>query len=262
MRIPMYQVDAFVTERPFTGNPAGVCPLDAWLPDDVMQAVAAENNLSETAFFVSEGDGCRLRWFTPTVEIDLCGHATLASAFVVFGWLAPWRQSVSFATEKAGTLTVTRDGELLALDFPARPPEPVAMPDALAAALGRRPSAVLAARDYLAVYEDADDVATLKPDFAAVAALDRFALIVTAPGRNGVDFVSRFFASARGVDEDPVTGSAHCTLIPYWAERLGKTRLEARQLSRRSGALSCALRGERVTIAGRARLYLDGAVTL
>jgi PhzF family phenazine biosynthesis protein len=262
MRIPMYQVDAFVTERPFTGNPAGVCPLDAWLPDDVMQAVAAENNLSETAFFVSERDGYRLRWFTPRVEIDLCGHATLASAFVVFGWLAPWRRSVTFATEKAGTLTVTRDGELLALDFPARPPQPVAMPDVLAAALGRRPTAVLAARDYLAVYDDADDVATLKPDFAAVAALDRFALIVTAPGRNGVDFVSRFFAPARGVDEDPVTGSAHCTLIPYWAERLGKTRLEARQLSRRSGALSCALQGERVMIAGRARLYLDGAITL
>lgn len=262
MRIPLYQIDAFVTEGPFTGNPAAVCPLEAWLPDDAMQAVAAENNLSETAFFVPEGDGYRLRWFTPTVEIDLCGHATLASAFVVFGWLAPWRRRVTFATEQAGPLTVTRDGALLALDFPARPPEPVAMPETIAAGLGKGPSAVLAARDYLAVYDSAEDIAALAPDFAAVAALDRFAVIVTAPGRDGIDFVSRFFAPARGVDEDPVTGSAHTTLIPYWAKRLGKTRLETRQLSRRGGALSCALHGDRVTIAGRARLYLEGAVTI
>jgi len=262
MRIPLYQIDAFVTERPFTGNPAAVCPLEAWLPDDAMQAAAAENNLSETAFFVPEGDGYRLRWFTPTVEIDLCGHATLASAFVVFGWLAPWRRSVTFATEQAGPLTVARDGERLALDFPARPPEPVAMPETLAAALGKPPRALLAARDYLAVYDSAEDIAALAPDFAAIAALDRFAVIVTAPGRDGIDFVSRFFAPARGVDEDPVTGSAHTTLTPYWAGRLGKTRLEARQLSRRGGALSCALYGDRVTIAGRARLYLEGEVAL
>lgn len=261
MRIPLYQVDAFA-DGPFTGNPAAVCPLDAWLPDTVMQAIAAENNLSETAFFVPEGEGYRLRWFTPMVEVDLCGHATLASAFVVFGWLAPWRRSVVFQTEKAGPLTVARDGERLALDFPARPPEACAMSEALVVALGKRPGALLAARDYLAVYDSADDVAALAPDFAAVAALDRFAVIVTAPGGEGVDFVSRFFAPARGVVEDPVTGSAHCTLVPYWAERLGKSRLEARQLSRRGGALSCALHGERVTIAGRARLYLEGTVTL
>ena len=262
MRIAQYQVDAFATGERFTGNPAAVCPLDAWLPDAVMQAVAAENNLSETAFFVPEGDGYRLRWFTPTTEVDLCGHATLASAFVVFGWLAPWRRSVTFQTEQAGELTVSRDGELLALDFPSRPPQPCQMSEALVQALGKRPTTLLAARDYLAVFEHADDVASLTPDFGKVAALDRFAVIATAPGSGGVDFVSRFFAPARGVDEDPVTGSAHCTLIPYWAERLGKTRLEARQLSRRGGALSGALRGDRVTIAGRAALYSTGTISI
>jgi PhzF family phenazine biosynthesis protein len=262
MRVPLYQVDAFAADEKFTGNPAAVCPLDDWLPDAVMQSVAAENNLSETAFFVPEGEGYRLRWFTPTTEVDLCGHATLASAFVVFGWLAPWRRGVTFLTEKAGPLRVTRAGDLLALDFPSRPPQPLDMSDAMAAALGKRPTALLTARDYLAVFERAEDVAALQPDFAAIAALDRFAVIVTAPGTDGIDFVSRFFAPARGVDEDPVTGSAHCTLIPYWAERLGKTRLEARQLSRRGGALSCVLRGDRVTIAGRAALYLTGTISL
>ena len=261
MRVPLYQIDAFA-EEPFTGNPAAVCPLEAWLPESVMQAIAAENNLSETAFFVPEGEGYRLRWFTPTTEVDLCGHATLASAFVVFGWLKPERSEIIFETQQAGPLTVTRDGDLLALDFPARPPAPCPKPPGLDEALGRPPIAVLAARDYLAVYETADQIAALTPDFAAIAALDRFAVIVTAPGTGGIDFVSRFFAPARGVDEDPVTGSAHCTLIPYWAERLGKTRLEARQLSRRGGALSCAMQGDRVTIAGRALLYLEGSITI
>jgi len=261
MRLPLYQIDAFA-EGPFTGNPAAVCPLEAWLPDPVMQQIAAENNLSETAFFVTEGEGYRLRWFTPTTEVDLCGHATLASAFVVFGWLKPERSEVTFATQQAGPLIVTRDGEFLALDFPARPAAPCPMPRGLDRALGRPPTTVLAARDYLAVYETADDIRALTPDFAAIAALDRFAVIVTAPGTDGIDFVSRFFAPARGVDEDPVTGSAHCTLIPYWAERLGKSRLQARQLSRRGGALSCAMRGDRVTIAGRALLYLEGIITI
>ena len=261
MRIPLYQIDAFA-DGPFTGNPAAVCPLDAWLPEDVMQAIAAENNLSETAFFVPEGEGYRLRWFTPTTEVDLCGHATLASGFVVFRWLRPERGRITFETQEAGPLSVARDGDLLALDFPSRPPAPQAMSEPLVAALGRRPVALLAARDYLAVYETADDIAGLAPDFAALAALDRFAVIVTAPGTGGTDFVSRFFAPARGVDEDPVTGSAHCTLIPYWAERLGKSRLDARQLSRRGGALSCVLDGDRVTIAGRARPYLEGTITI
>lgn len=262
MQLPLYQIDAFVTEERFSGNPAAVCPLSEWLPDDVMQAIAAENNLSETAFFVPEGEGYRLRWFTPTVEVDLCGHATLASGYAVFRWLLPERDEIVFSTEKAGRLAVRRRGQLLALDFPARPPEPCPIPPALAAALGKPPSAVLAARDYLAVYDSAADIAALTPDFAALAALDRFAVIAAAPGGDGADFVSRFFAPARGVDEDPVTGSAHCTLIPYWAERLGKNHLEARQLSRRGGALSCALAGDRVSIAGRAALYLEGTITL
>jgi PhzF family phenazine biosynthesis protein len=261
MRIPMYQVDAFA-EGPFTGNPAAVCPLEEWLPADVMQAIAAENNLSETAFFVPEDDGYRLRWFTPTTEVDLCGHATLASAFVVLRFLRPGASEVAFRTRHAGPLGVMRDGDRLALDFPARPAEPCAFSEPLVAALGRRPAALLGARDYLAVYEHAEDVAGLSPDFAALAALDRFAVIVTAPGVGGTDFVSRFFAPARGVAEDPATGSAHCTLVPYWAARLGKRRLEARQLSRRGGALSCRHNGDRVTIAGRAVLYLEGTIAL
>src|SRR6202140_3519846 len=167
MHIPLYQIDAFA-DGPFTGNPAAVCPLESWLPDHVMQSIAAENNLSETAFFVPEGEGFRLRWFTPTTEVDLCGHATLASAFVVFRWLKPERSEVTFAPQQAGPLTVTRDGELLALDFPARPPAPCPMPDGLAAALGGPPTTVLAARDYLAVYETADDIRALTPDFAAI----------------------------------------------------------------------------------------------
>jgi PhzF family phenazine biosynthesis protein len=263
--LPFFQVDAFA-ERPFAGNPAAVCLVAAPLPTELMQEIAAENNLSETAFIDVRGgtaaDPLDLRWFTPTVEVDLCGHATLASAFVVFGWLAPWRRSVTFETEKAARLTVSRDNELLALDFPSRPPQPCAMSQALAEALGARPTALFAARDYLAVFDRAEDVAAMSPDFAKIATLDRFAVIVTARGSGGVDFVSRFFAPARGVDEDPVTGSAHCTLIPYWAERLGKARLEAHQLSRRGGALSCAHRGDRVTIAGRATLYLTGAISI
>src|SRR5712692_2274055 len=180
MRIPLYQIDAFA-DGPFTGNPAAVCPLETWLPDAVMQAIAAENNLSETAFFVPEGEGYRLRWFTPTVEVDLCGHATLAAAYVVFRWLRPELGTVAFHTEKAGRLTVARDGDLLALDFPSRPPAACAMLAGIAAALGKPPTAVLAARDYLAVYDSAEDIVALTPDFAAIVALDRFAVIVTAP---------------------------------------------------------------------------------
>lgn len=261
MRLPLYQVDAF-TDRLFGGNPAAIVPLGQWLPDATMQAIAAENNLAETAFFVREGDDYALRWFTPTVEVDLCGHATLASAYVIFRFLDPRREQVDFRTLKAGTLSVKRQGEALAMDFPSRPAAPVTPPETLAAALGKRPAAVLAARDYLAVYEQTEEVAALSPDFAALARLDRFAVIATAPGRDGVDFVSRFFAPAQGIDEDPVTGSSHCTLTPYWAKRLGKNRLEARQISRRGGALTCTLTGERVVMAGRCVLYLEGAITV
>jgi predicted PhzF superfamily epimerase YddE/YHI9 len=257
MRLPIYQVDAF-TDSLFGGNPAAVCPLPSWLPDAVMQAIAAENNLSETAFFVRDGGEYALRWYTPSVEVDLCGHATLASGYVVFRFLEPRRGSVRFRTAKAGTLSVARRGERLAMDFPARPASPVKPPVGLLAALGREPREILRARDHLIVYDSAAEIAALKPDLAALAKVDCWAAIVTAPGENGVDFVSRFFAPAQGVPEDPVTGSSHCTLVPYWAKRLGKTELEARQLSRRGGALYCTLNGDRVSIAGRAVLYLEG----
>jgi PhzF family phenazine biosynthesis protein len=246
MRLPIYQVDAFA-DRVLAGNPAAVVPLEEWLTDATLQAIAAENNLSETAFFIRSGEDYELRWFTPAVEVDLCGHATLASAYVVLRFLEPSRRSVAFTTRKAGTLAVARQGdEELAMDFPAWPPQPCEAPAGLAVALGRNPHEVLAARDYLAVYERAADIAAIKPDFAGLKRLDR-AVIVSAPGSDGVDFVSRFFAPWAGIDEDPVTGSAHCQLIPYWAKRLGKTRLAARQISPRGGALSCALAGERVT---------------
>lgn len=257
MRLPLYQVDAFATAV-FAGNPAAVVPLDAWLPDDALLAIAAENNLSETAFFVPDGDGYALRWFTPAVEVDLCGHATLATAFVISTILSPDRERIVFTTRQAGVLTVERQGDLFVLDFPSRPPRSVESPPGLLAALGGpAPREVLAARDALVVYDDAEAVRALDPDFRALAATGR-AVIATAPGTGGVDFVSRFFAPDHGIDEDPVTGSAHCTLIPYWAARLGRERLEARQISRRGGALTCTLAGDRVGIGGRAVLYLEG----
>jgi len=257
MELSIYQVDAF-TDRLFAGNPAAVCPLDAWLPDAAMQAIAAENNLSETAFFVPRGEEYDLRWFTPTVETDLCGHATQASGFVVMNRLAPQRPSVRFHT-RSGPLTVTRQGDMFAIDLPAQPPEPCTMPPKFVAALGRKPAQILGAKKYLALYDSAADVAALAPDTAAMMDIDRDGVIVSAPGSD-CDFVSRYFAPHAGIPEDPVTGSAHCTLLPYWAKRLGKTRLHARQISRRGGELFCELRGDRVVIAGRAALYLEGRI--
>ncbi|MBO0738069.1 MAG: PhzF family phenazine biosynthesis protein [Alphaproteobacteria bacterium] len=262
MRISLYQVDAF-TSRLFSGNPAAVCPLEEWLPDRTMQAVAAENNLAETAFFAPQADGYLLRWFTPTVEVELCGHATLASGYVVTNILAPERRAVRFETLKAGPLNVTRDGDLLAMDFPAWPTEPQAADPRVFAALGRTPAKGFVARGRtLAVYERAADVAALRPDLAALRRIPDASVIATAPADDSVDFVSRYFAPNHGVDEDPVTGSAHCVLTPYWAARLGKTRLSARQISPRGGELMCTLRGDRVTIAGRAVLYLEGTITV
>jgi PhzF family phenazine biosynthesis protein len=262
MRIPLYQVDAF-TDTLFGGNPAAVCPLTEWLPDGTMQAIAAENNLAETAFFVLQGERYLLRWFTPTVEVELCGHATLASGYVVTHILAPNRRAVGFDTLKAGPLEVSRDGDLLAMDFPAWPPDAEPADGRVLDALGVRPAEGLVARGRtLAVYADAGDVAALRPDFAAMRRIPGANVIATAPGRDGVDFVSRYFAPNHGVDEDPVTGSAHCVLTPYWAARLGKARLNARQISARGGELFCTLRGDRVTLAGRAVLYLEGAISV
>ncbi len=260
MRLPIYQVDAF-TDRIFAGNPAAVVPLETWLPDATLQAIAAENNLSETAFFLRRGEAYELRWFTPKIEFDLCGHATLASAHVIFRFIEPDRRRVAFETRRAGTLIVMRHGDELALDFPAWSPEPAEAPSGLVTALGRNPRELLASRDWLAVYERETEIAAIKPDFAGLRRLDR-AVIVTAPGSDGVDFVSRFFAPGAGIDEDPVTGSAHCQLIPYWARRLGKARLNARQISPRGGTLVCAAEGDRVTIGGQARLYLEGTIIL
>ena len=261
MELTMYQVDAFAS-RVFTGNPAAVVPLTEWLPAETMQAIAMENNLAETAYFVKQGDRYGLKWFTPEREIDLCGHATLASAHVIFELLEPGRTHVAFDS-RSGELTVAKEGALLALDFPSRPPQRVEPCAGLLEALGGLPQEVWASRDYMVTYATAEEVRALKPNMLALCGLDRFAVIVTAPGgTEGVDFVSRFFAPEAGVPEDPVTGSAHCTLIPYWAERLGKTKLAARQVSPRSGELDCELKGERVRIAGQAVLYLRGTITI
>jgi predicted PhzF superfamily epimerase YddE/YHI9 len=260
LKIPMYQVDAFA-DSVFSGNPAAICPLEAWIPDEQMQAIAAENNLAETAFFVRNGKGYKLRWFTPAVEIDLCGHATLASASVILNDLTPGERSVSFET-KSGTLTVTRDGELYSMDFPARPPLACAdVYPGLVPALGGKPEAVLAARDYFVVYGSEDELRVLKPDMAGLMKVDRFAVIATAPGRE-FDFVSRFFAPAKGVPEDSVTGSSHCSLIPYWSNRLGKKKLHAFQASPRGGELWCEDRGERVIMSGKAVRFFEGNIFL
>jgi PhzF family phenazine biosynthesis protein len=257
MRVPIFQIDAFAS-RVFTGNPAAVCPLGEWLPDETMQAIAAENNLAETAFFVGRDGRYRIRWFTPAHEVDLCGHATLASGDVVFGTLEPGRQEVSFDSA-SGPLRVGREGDLLVLDFPSRPPSRVEPGAELVAALGARPKELWKSRDLMAVFAEEADVRRLAPDPVRLAALDAFGVIVTAPG-SASDFVSRFFAPRQGVPEDPVTGSSHCTLVPYWAEQLRKTRLHALQVSHRGGELHCELRGDRVRIAGRAVRYLEGAI--
>jgi predicted PhzF superfamily epimerase YddE/YHI9 len=259
MKIPIYQVDAF-TSKLFAGNPAAVCPLDQWLDDSVLQSIAAENNLAETAFFVRTGDRHHLRWFTPAVEVDLCGHATLASAYVIFERLAPHLHCVAFDT-RSGELLVRRAGDLLEMDFPALKPKPVPMIHLLAEGLGKTPRELYSARDYLAVFDTQDEVLELEPDMEKIRVLDRFAVIATAPGRD-CDFVSRFFAPQQGVPEDPVTGSAHCMLAPYWGERLGKRELHARQVSKRGGEVFCGTAGDRVKLRGRAVMYLEGSISV
>ena len=259
MRIPIYQVDAF-TGTVFSGNPAAVCPLDRWLADPVLQAIAAENNLSETAYFVRNGDGYDLRWFTPAREVDLCGHATLASAFVIFERLDRNRLSLTFNT-KSGPLTVRREAGRLSMDLPARPPERCEAPPALESGLGKRPVETWKARDYMAVFASEADVRSLRPDMEKLATLDLLGVIATAPGTEK-DFVSRFFAPRAGVPEDPVTGSSHCTLIPYWSKRLSRPRLSARQVSARGGDLDCEHRGDRVVISGVAALFLEGTISV
>ncbi len=260
MKLPLYQVDAF-SSAVFGGNPAGVVPLESWIDDRTMQAIAAENNLAETAFFARDGQGFRIRWFTPEVEIDLCGHATLASAHILFTKLEPGRDAVEFAS-KSGPLRVTRDGDRLVLDFPVWTPVACATPAGLYEAIGAEPRETYrGGSDYLLVFDEAAQVRALDPDFGSLRHVEARGVIVTAPG-DDVDFVSRFFAPAAGVPEDPVTGSAHCALTPYWVARLGRNPLRARQISRRGGELECELAGDRVKIAGRAALYLEGSITV
>ncbi len=262
MELPIFQVDAF-TGSVFSGNPAAVCPLQEWLGDETLLAIAKENNLSETAFFVRKNGHFELRWFTPGCEVDLCGHATLGAAHVLFRELKEPGGTLRFET-KSGELVVRREGDLLAMDFPSRPPAKVDPDPSLIPALGGSPFAILAARDYLIRYRSAAEVLALSPDMEALKKIDRFAFIATAPGED-CDFVSRFFAPAKGVPEDPVTGSSHCTLIPYWSKELGKTTLHARQISPRGGELFCrlvsnTLRGDRVEIAGYTALFLTGRI--
>jgi PhzF family phenazine biosynthesis protein len=260
MKLRLFQIDAFAGQV-FGGNPAAVVPLERWLDDKTLQSIASENNLSETAFFVGEKGYFQIRWMTPTEEVDLCGHATLAAAWVVFNEIEKGRSEVHFRS-KSGALRVSALADTLALDFPSRPPEAAdGSTIAVAAALGARPRELLASRDYLAVFETEDAVRALTPDMPKVAALDRMGVIATAPGRD-CDFVSRFFVPSMGIPEDPVTGSAHCTLVPYWSQRLGKTKLFARQVSARGGELWCENRGERVSIAGRCVRYLEGTIDL
>ncbi len=258
----LYQIDAFSREV-FGGNPAAVCPLETWPVAAAMQAIAAENNLSETAFFAPVGEGFRLRWFTPVTEVSLCGHATLAAAFVIFTELGFAGDTVRFET-KSGLLWVRRDGARLALDFPAKRVEPCPdVPDLLLAGLGREPEQVLAAspgRSLIAVFGDEEAVRSLQPDFARLAELHR-GVAATAPGANS-DCASRFFLPDHGIPEDPVTGSIHCALVPYWAQRLGKRQIHARQVSRRGGELFCEDHGERVIIAGHAVKYLEGTINI
>ncbi|MGD2131129.1 MAG: PhzF family phenazine biosynthesis protein [Lysobacterales bacterium] len=262
MKLRQYQVDAFAS-RVFEGNPAAVCPLEHWLPDETLQAIAAENNLSETAFFVAKKGQApffELRWFTPAAEVNLCGHATLASAHVLYEILSYGEPEIRFAT-RSGELRVRREGDRLAMDFPARPPATCEPPPGLASALGAEPSECLASDDYLFVFPRQADVLDLRPDFGKIAALGLRGAIVTAPGESH-DFVSRFFAPNVGVPEDPVTGSAHCVLAPYWAARLGKTRLQARQVSKRGGDVLCEVRGERVLLAGHAVTFMTGNIEI
>lgn len=258
MRVPIYQIDAF-SSKLFGGNPAAVCPLERWLDTALLQAIAAENNLAETAFIVLMAPGnYQLRWFTPTVEMPLCGHATLAAAYVIAQRMDRAREHFRFQT-LSGELSVTRTGDLYTLDFPVRRPMPSPPRSDFAAALGAMPESHFSGTFEMAVFGSEAEVRALEPDMRALAAIDHLGLIVTAPG-DSADFVSRFFAPRAGIDEDPVTGSAHCMLTPYWAERLGKTRLHALQASKRGGELWCEAKGDRILIAGHGAFYLEGTI--
>jgi PhzF family phenazine biosynthesis protein len=261
MQIPIFHVDAF-SDKLFGGNPAAVCPLDSWLPDETLQKIALENSVAETAFFVSTNDGFEIRWFTPDIEQDLCGHATLAAAHIITRHLDPALTSIRFHS-KSGKLTVLIEGNLITLNFPSRIPVPAATPQVILDAIQVKPVEVLKSRDYLFVYDDEEIIRSLKPKQTILDQinLDPGGVIVTAPGKE-VDFVSRFFTPQASIFEDPVTGSAHCSLIPYWGKRLGKESMDALQLSARGGKLYCKDLGERVLISGEAVTYMEGQITI
>ena len=257
----IYQVDAFANEI-FSGNPAAVCPLEDWLSDDILQNIAMENNLAETAFYVKQDDQYQLRWFTPAVEVDLCGHATLAAAFVLFNHENHIGDTIQFHSLRSGILTVTKKDELLALNFPTDEWEPAQLTAELMAGFNIVPRFAFKGKtDYMLVFESEEEVVNIIPSYDEIAKVKARGIIVTAKGDHA-DFVSRFFAPAAGVNEDPVTGSAHTTLIPYWAERLGKSDLTAIQLSKRKGYLHCKYLGDRVEISGQGKLYLTGEIYL
>lgn len=259
MKLKQYQVDAF-TDKVFSGNPAAVVPLSSWLDDALLQAIAEENNLAETAFFMPSESGFHLRWFTPVKEVDLCGHATLATAHVLFEILGYSQQVIVFET-RSGKLSVEKKGRLLEMNFPICQPKPGDFFEILTLALGESPIEVLAGDDYLAVFDSEACIRRIAPRMDLLAQLDLRGVVITAPGED-VDFVSRFFAPKFGIPEDPVTGSAHCALAPYWTDKLGKNVLTARQVSRRGGHITCVVQGSRVLLSGSAVTFMEGEITV
>ncbi len=259
MKIPLYQIDAFASKL-FEGNPAAVCPLDKWLPDEIMQSIAAENNLSETAFFVPRGNGFHIRWFTPASEVDLCGHATLAAAYILFNTLGYKKDKIEFDS-KSGILTVTKDNEWLVMDFPAQPPVSCDIPEEIIKAFNIEPIECLKSEDFIVVFEREIDIESAHPDFGQLIKLDLRGVIITAKSSR-YDFVARFFAPKYGIPEDPVTGSAYTQLAPYWVSKIGPKRFSVKQMSSRGGELTCELVGDRVLISGRAVKYLEGTIKI
>jgi PhzF family phenazine biosynthesis protein len=259
MELSLYQIDAFA-EKLFEGNPAAVCPLDSWLSDEIMQAIAAENNLSETAFFVPKGNGFHIRWFTPASEVDLCGHATLATAYVLFNIFGHKQDRIEFES-RSGNLSVARDGAWLIMDFPAQPPVPCDTPKEIKEAFGQTPVECLKSEDYVVVFEREFDIESATPDFEQLKKLDLRGVAITAKSSR-YDFVARFFAPLYGIPEDPVTGSAYTQLAPYWASRLGSKKFRVKQLSARGGELSCEVVDDRVFIYGKAVKYLEGKIEI
>lgn len=261
MKLKIYQVDTF-TDKLFAGNPAAVCPLEDWLADNIMQNIAMENNLAETAFYIKKGNQYHIRWFTPVTEVDLCGHATLATAFVLYNYEDHPKHEIHFHSPRSGSLTVNYNGQLLSLDFPVDEFKEVTISETMKTAFGIAPQQVFRGKtDYMFIFGNEEEIKTLKPKLDLISSLGGRGSIATAKG-NKVDFVSRFFAPQSGIDEDPVTGSAHTTLIPYWAKKLGKDYLTASQLSPRGGSLKCRYLGHRVEISGQCKLYMMGNISI